>query len=670
MYRYSEQPVNARQTISGPRPPRSGSQSLERGLDILEMIEAESGDIGVRELARRLGLSPTIVQRLVSSLAVRGYIEKNLETSRYRLGHRSMILGASGERGVDYAATARRELDRLAHEHHLNGFVAVLRGGRAIYLLAVQAESPVAIRVSLGSEMPLHSTAAGKVLLASLVERGPQACGPRQARRHHAAYHHRPRRAHCLAGQGAAPGLCHGRRGEHSGRAVGRRADHRSRRQRRGRSQRGLSQISRKRTDPAGEHSPGDGGGAAHLARAGRRRAWHGVCNAFDFNRGALRREAMRVRILAAAAIAGLWGMGSAMAQPIVIGVSTPQTGVAAVASEWEMWGVNLAVEEINAAGGLLGGRKLELMVLDNKCNPSEAVNVANKLVEAKVVAIEGAHCSSAHLASMKIVADAKIPMITGIASNPQITALAGPGRNEYSFRISPSDSAMMEALGIYLGNKKTFKTVAIVGEDTDFGRGGADAFKAVADKAGVTVVSTDFHPQNAPDFTSILTRLQQRRPDAIATFQVGGDSINFLRQAMQLGVKIPYTGRIELGGRNTPIIEAGGMEKSISAWTYNATIDAPTNKAFVEKIKAKYKSEPYLQTWGGYDAIRIIAQAITDCKCTDGEKIKDAIKKMTFTNVMGKTVTFDDHNSAGRFVVLQTVLDKKVGVADIVEVK
>ena len=168
MYRYSEQPVNARRTISGPRPPRSGSQSLERGLDILEMIEAESGDIGVRELARRLGLSPTIVQRLVSSLAVRGYIEKNLETSRYRLGHRSMVLGASGERGVDYAATARRELDRLAHEHHLNGFVAVLRGGRAIYLLAVQAESPVAIRVSLGSEMPLHSTAAGKVLLASL----------------------------------------------------------------------------------------------------------------------------------------------------------------------------------------------------------------------------------------------------------------------------------------------------------------------------------------------------------------------------------------------------------------------------------------------------------------------------------------------------------------------
>lgn len=173
MYRYSEHlpayphPARTHPARSGAKR-ASGSQSLERGLDILEMIEAEGGDIGVREIARRLGFSPTIVQRLVSSLALRGYIEKNGETARYRLGPRSLALGASGERGVDYVATARRELDRMAHEHHLNGFVAVLRGGRAIYLQAVQADGPVAIRVSLGSEMPLHSTAAGKVLLASL----------------------------------------------------------------------------------------------------------------------------------------------------------------------------------------------------------------------------------------------------------------------------------------------------------------------------------------------------------------------------------------------------------------------------------------------------------------------------------------------------------------------
>jgi len=377
-----------------------------------------------------------------------------------------------------------------------------------------------------------------------------------------------------------------------------------------------------------------------------------------------------------AALAAGSLGIGvmvaaPAMAQePILIGVSTAQTGPAAVAAEWELWGVNLAIEEINAAGGVLG-RPLKILVGDNKCNPSEAVNVANKLVEAKVVAIEGAHCSSGHLASMKIIQDAKVPMITGIASNPQITDLSGVGGNDYAFRISASDSGMMEALATYLADKKPFKTVSILAEDSDFGRGGADAFKSiVVPKAGLEIVSTDIFPQNTPDFTSILTRLQQRRPDAIATFMLGGDSINFLRQAMQVGLHIPYTGRIELGGRNQPIIEAGGMEKSVSAWQYSALVDSPQNKAFAEKIKAKYKAEPYLQTWAGYDCIRVLAQAIKEANSTDGAKIKDAMKGMSFTNVMGKTVKFDDHNQAGHWVALHTVQNRKVTLADLVEVK
>jgi DNA-binding IclR family transcriptional regulator len=168
--------MTSRRVILAPRPraPRaeakmgSRSQSLERGLDILEAIADEGGEVGVRALARRLGLSPTIVQRLVTSLAGRNYIEKNGDTQRYRLGHRALALAASGEGAFDYLAAARRELERLAHDHHLNGFVSVLRGGRAIYLLAVQADGPVAIKVSPGSEMPLHSTSAGKVLLAAL----------------------------------------------------------------------------------------------------------------------------------------------------------------------------------------------------------------------------------------------------------------------------------------------------------------------------------------------------------------------------------------------------------------------------------------------------------------------------------------------------------------------
>ena len=376
-------------------------------------------------------------------------------------------------------------------------------------------------------------------------------------------------------------------------------------------------------------------------------------------------RNAMRAVIV----LLGLGLSGPVRAQNILIGVSTPVTGPAAVASEWERWGIDLAVEEINGGGGVLG-RKIETIILDNKCNPSEAVNVANKLVEAKVVAIIGSHCSSAHLAAMPIIKEAKVPMITGIASNPQITDQSGVGGNDWAFRINPSDKAMMEALGAYLGDKKIFKTVAIVGEDTDFGRGGAAAFQAVAEKAGINIISSDFHPQNVPDYTSILTRLQQRRPDAIATFQLGGDSLNFLRNAMQMGVHIPYTGRVELGGRNLQIIEAGGMEGSISAWTYSHEISAPQNQAFVAKIKAKYNSVPYLQTWGSYDCLRIIAQAIVLAGDVDPTKVRDAIKGLKFTTVFGKEVTFDEHNQAGKFVVLQAVNNKKITVADLVEVK
>ncbi|MFO1080045.1 MAG: IclR family transcriptional regulator [Reyranellaceae bacterium] len=156
--------------MSAHAPTPRGSQSLERGLDVLEAIAVSGGEVGVRELARRCGLSPTIVQRLVSSLASRGYIEKSAETQRYRLGHRAVALGASGEEAFDYLVAARRELEQLAHRHHLNGFVSVLRDGRAIYMLAVEADAPVAVKVAPGSEMPLHSTSAGKVLLASLPE--------------------------------------------------------------------------------------------------------------------------------------------------------------------------------------------------------------------------------------------------------------------------------------------------------------------------------------------------------------------------------------------------------------------------------------------------------------------------------------------------------------------
>ncbi|HYM32744.1 MAG TPA: ABC transporter substrate-binding protein [Candidatus Cybelea sp.] len=359
----------------------------------------------------------------------------------------------------------------------------------------------------------------------------------------------------------------------------------------------------------------------------------------------------------------------SAAAQDIVIGLSAPITGPAATAAVWERWGVDIALDEINGAGGLLG-RKVEIMSLDNRCNPAEAVNVANKLVEAKVAAVIGAHCSSATLAAMPIIKDAKIPMITGVSTSPKITELSGVGGNDWMFRFNPSDQDMMDALGIYLGKHTNFKKIAVIAEDTDFGRGGVDAFIPAAKKNGLSLISTDFYPQNQPDFTSILTRVQQSRPDAIALFQLGGDQINFLRNAMQLGIKIPYTGRAELGGKNVQFIEAGGMEGSIGAWFYSADIDTPQNKAFVAATQKRFNSIPYLQTWHGYDSVKILAQAIKEAGSAEPAKIQAALKKVSYLDVMGETMRFDDHNQAGKTVVIQQVKDRKITVVELLELK
>ena len=376
----------------------------------------------------------------------------------------------------------------------------------------------------------------------------------------------------------------------------------------------------------------------------------------------------MKCSVLAIASAVALIS-GSAFAQNIRIGFSSALTGPAALASQWEQWGVELAVEEINAAGGLLG-RKLEIVSVDNRCNPTEGANSARKLVQEKVSAIIGGHCSSATLAMMPIIQEAKIPMITGVSSSPKIKELSGKGGNPYMFRINPDDLMMAEALTGYLGQKKTFKTVAILAEDSDFGRGGAGAFTPLAQKAGMQIVSTDYAPQMIPDFTPVLTRIAQRKPDAIAIFMLGADQMNLIRTAMQMGMKIPYTGRAELGGKVQELVQAGGMEGTVTAWTYSPDIDNPVNKKFAATILQRHKTVATLQSWAGYDSMRAFAEAIRVANSAEPEKIREGLTKVKLTMLHGKTVSFDDYNQAGKVVVIQSARNKKVDIVELYELK
>ena len=147
------------------------SQSLERGLLVLETIDSSPEPLGGRELARQLGLSAAIVQRLITTLLAGGYIEQVAETRRYKIGYRSVALGMSSLRGDTMRVTSQACLTSLAQEHGLNGYLAVLMGDNAVYVLAVPSRHRVILRIDVGETLTLHSTALGRVLLAAAGDR-------------------------------------------------------------------------------------------------------------------------------------------------------------------------------------------------------------------------------------------------------------------------------------------------------------------------------------------------------------------------------------------------------------------------------------------------------------------------------------------------------------------
>lgn len=146
------------------------SQSVSRAIDILELLAA-NGTLGVRDIARRMKLSPTIVHRLISTLASAGYAEQSSETQKYRIGYRAYRIGCSFLSHNDLDRASTPELVALAEDHQVNSFLGVLRDHAVVYLKVVRSNGPIVINNAAGSLAPPHSTAFGKVLLAALPDK-------------------------------------------------------------------------------------------------------------------------------------------------------------------------------------------------------------------------------------------------------------------------------------------------------------------------------------------------------------------------------------------------------------------------------------------------------------------------------------------------------------------
>jgi DNA-binding IclR family transcriptional regulator len=148
----------------------SGSQSVARALALLDTIAQAKQDCGVRDLARQSGLSTSIAQRLVSTLAEFGYLEQSPQSRKYRIGYKAFAVGNAYLSGSDVTEASLPELRMLADSYQLNTFLGVLRDRSVIYLAAIQSSGPIRISNAPGSKAWLHSTALGKALLADLDE--------------------------------------------------------------------------------------------------------------------------------------------------------------------------------------------------------------------------------------------------------------------------------------------------------------------------------------------------------------------------------------------------------------------------------------------------------------------------------------------------------------------
>jgi branched-chain amino acid transport system substrate-binding protein len=242
------------------------------------------------------------------------------------------------------------------------------------------------------------------------------------------------------------------------------------------------------------------------------------------------------VLVVVLAVLAALPPTLGAQAPPIRVGFASAMSGPAAITGEGVRWGGTLAVEEINARGGVMG-RKLEAYFADNKATPGEAVSAVRKLADVdRVDVIIGQTHSGACLGAMPVVKEIGVPMVIEACSHPQIRQLSGKGGNEWTFRVALDDEIMAYTFARYMA-KQGVKSSSILAMNNDFGRGAANAYDAAFKKASIKLASTEFFDPGQPDYRPVLTRLKRAGAETILGVILASDGAPFMRQFRELGL-------------------------------------------------------------------------------------------------------------------------------------
>ena len=327
----------------------------------------------------------------------------------------------------------------------------------------------------------------------------------------------------------------------------------------------------------------------------------------------------------------------------IKIGGLAPLTGDVSVYGVAVDNGVKMAVEEINADGGVLG-KQIEYIVYDEKGDATEAVNAYNKLVQSdNVVAIVGDVTSKPTLAVAQQAAKDKIPLITASGTAENITQ-AG----ENIFRACFIDPFQGELMASYASKKLEKKTAAIIYNiSDDYSKGLYEAFEAAAGDLGIEVVQVEGYGKGTVDFKAQLTNIKSKDPDVIFLPVYYQDVALIAVQAKELGIEAQFLGADGWDGVIGQVDESN-MDAVNGAYfcsQYSAQSDDPNLQAFLSKYKETYGMDASQFAVLGYDAMKMLAQAISEAGSTDSAAITSAMAAIDFTGLTGH-MTFDENRN------------------------
>lgn len=342
-------------------------------------------------------------------------------------------------------------------------------------------------------------------------------------------------------------------------------------------------------------------------------------------------------------------------ADEIVIGEFASLTGATASFGQSSHKGVQLAVEEINASGGLLG-KKVALKTEDNQSKAGESATVVRRLISRdNVVALIGEVASSRSLEAAPIAQQSKIPMISPASTNPRVTEVG-----DYIFRVCFIDPFQGTVLSKFM-LERGWKSVAVLTDvKQDYAVGLTEFFKKHYLANGGTIVSDQSYSSGDKDFKAQLTSIRAAGPQAVLVSGYYTEAGLIASQARELDLQVPLLGG---DGWDSPsLVEVAGeaMEGNFFTNHFSAENQAPAVQTFLKKFRERYQEEPDAMAALGYDATMLLAQAIRTAGTTDSAPLRDAIAATKdFPGVTG-SITLDAQRNANKPAVVLTIADGK----------